>query len=61
MNSAVGKTSFGRLVASALRWPFIDIDAKIEHELKCSIKEYMATRTWPEFRAIELKVGLCDN
>jgi len=48
-----GKTTIGRQLARALRWPFIDVDHEIERLLGCTIREYFARCGEEAFRQIE--------
>ncbi len=54
-----GKTTVGKLLASALDMDFIDMDSYIEKEQKCSIKEIFADKGEDEFRKLE-SIALCD-
>lgn len=49
----VGKSTVGRLLASQLKRPFIDLDVAIEQHIACSIKDFFDTRGEAEFRDIE--------
>jgi len=54
----VGKTYFGKLVADALKLPFIDTDDLIEKGFELSVKEIYEKVGEEEFRKIETKVIL---
>lgn len=51
-----GKTTLGRLAASALNRPFIDTDAEIEREAGISVPEIFASRGEAAFRELETDV-----
>jgi shikimate kinase len=48
-----GKTEVGRLLATRLGWSFVDVDALIEKEQKCSISDIFAKQGESKFREIE--------
>jgi shikimate kinase len=48
-----GKSTVGSLLASALGWPFIDLDTLIEAGQRLSIKEIFENSGEPFFRQIE--------
>ena len=50
---AAGKSTVGRVLASTLRWRFIDLDCEIECRTKLHIHELFATHGEPHFRRIE--------
>ena len=51
-----GKTTVGTLLARALGWRFIDIDAEIERTTGRTIAELFQTEGEPAFRAMELRL-----
>ena len=53
-----GKSSIGSLVAKKLKLDFIDIDKKIEKELKLSISNIFETKGEDYFRKFEEKITL---
>lgn len=53
---ATGKSAVGRLLASRLGRPFLDMDRLIEERQGCTIKELVAARGWPHFREEERKL-----
>jgi shikimate kinase len=50
---AAGKSTVGRVLASILRWRFLDLDCEIECRSKMRIHELFATHGEPHFRRIE--------
>lgn len=48
-----GKSTVGRLLAEALRLPFVDVDAAIETDQKLSIADIFVTHGEPHFRQLE--------
>jgi len=50
---AAGKSTVGRVLASLLRWRFIDLDCEIECRSKLRIHELFASYGEPHFRRIE--------
>ena len=52
----VGKSTVGRLLASQLKRPFIDLDVAIEQRIGCSIKDFFEARGEAEFRDIEAEM-----
>jgi shikimate kinase len=50
---AVGKTTVGRVLASLLRWRFIDLDCEIERRCSQRVQEIFAQHGEPHFRQIE--------
>jgi shikimate kinase len=50
---AAGKSTVGRVLASILRWRFLDLDCEIECRSKLDIHELFATHGEPHFRQIE--------
>lgn len=48
-----GKSTIGRLLAEALDWKFVDIDAEIERQAGCSIPEIFASQGEERFRDFE--------
>ena len=48
-----GKTTAGRLCASKLGMPFVDIDDVVEQTAGCSVGSIFATEGEPEFRRLE--------
>lgn len=53
-----GKSTVGRLLASALQWPFVDLDERIAERAKMSVREIFATHGEAAFRAFERDVTL---
>jgi shikimate kinase len=51
-----GKTTFGKKLASALAYPFFDLDHQIEAQVKQSIAEYFAAHGEADFRQLESSV-----
>ncbi len=51
-----GKSSFGRRLASELRWGLIDTDREIEHRAGMTIPEIFATQGEEAFRTLERQV-----
>lgn len=50
---AVGKSSIGRVLATRLRRPFVDLDELLEEEMGETIAALVARAGWPEFRRRE--------
>ena len=50
-----GKSAVARSLSRQLRMPFIDLDARIERQVGCSIANYFAQKGEDEFRALETK------
>lgn len=50
---AAGKSTVGRVLASILRWRFLDLDCEIECHSKLRIHELFATHGEPHFRRVE--------
>jgi shikimate kinase len=50
---AAGKSTVGRVLASRLRWRFLDLDCEIECRSKLRIDEIFALHGEPHFRHIE--------
>lgn len=50
---AAGKSTVGRVLASILRWRFLDLDCEIECRSKMRIHELFATHGEPHFRRLE--------
>ncbi|MGA2371377.1 MAG: shikimate kinase [Candidatus Korobacteraceae bacterium] len=50
---AAGKSTVGRVLASILRWRFLDLDCEIECRTKLHIHELFATHGEAHFRQIE--------
>jgi shikimate kinase len=50
---AAGKSTVGRVLASILRWRFIDLDCEIECRSQLRISELFATYGEPHFRQVE--------
>lgn len=48
-----GKTSTGRELARALRWPFLDLDEQIAERAGLSVRDIFATHGEGHFRALE--------
>lgn len=48
-----GKTSVGRLLAQALGWEFLDLDAHIESRAGATVPSLFATHGEPHFRRLE--------
>ena len=63
--SCCGKTEGGALLAEKLNMNFVDIDIKIEEEIKMPIKEIFSKYGEPYFRNLEKetieKVALCKD
>jgi shikimate kinase len=53
---AAGKTTVGRKLAAALRWPFIDVDGEIEARSGRSIAEWFRNPGEAAFRAMEAEL-----
>lgn len=51
-----GKTTVGHRLSQALRWPFYDIDAAIEHHGQCDISSFFSRHGEPAFRALEEEI-----
>ncbi len=51
-----GKTTVGRILAEALKWPFIDTDPLIELRARLSIADIFARLGEPAFRDLEAAV-----
>ena len=50
-----GKSAVARSLSRQLQVPFIDLDARIERQIGCSIARYFADKGEAEFRALETK------
>lgn len=50
-----GKSSVGAALAESLGWPFVDLDAYIEHKMDRSIAEMFSLEGEEYFRAVELE------
>ncbi len=50
---ASGKSTVGRILASKLGWPFLDMDEELERRLGASISEVVKTHGWEAFRGWE--------
>ena len=50
-----GKSAVARSLSRQLQVPFIDLDARIERQIGCSIARFFAERGEEEFRALETK------
>jgi len=48
-----GKSSVGRLLSERLNLPFVDLDAQIESQAGCSIREIFSSRGETAFRQLE--------
>ena len=48
-----GKTTVGAWAAKLLDWPFIDLDTRLEIDVRCTIPELIATKGWDHFRKLE--------
>ena len=48
-----GKTTAGRWASPTLGWPFLDLDEELERGMNVSIKDFVNTRGWDEFRTAE--------
>jgi shikimate kinase len=55
---AAGKSTVGRVLASILRWRFLDLDCEIECRSKLHIHELFAIHGEPRFRQIEAEALL---
>lgn len=51
-----GKSYYGKALARALSWEFVDTDTLIEQKMGLSIKEFVQQHGWPHFRKIENEV-----
>ena len=51
-----GKTTVGRMIAEALEWDFVDLDAWIERDAGMSIRDIFRTRGELAFRAMESRL-----
>ena len=58
-----GKSTVGRIVAQALDWDFVDLDAEIERRAGRSIADLFATEGESAFRTLEreLTLELCSG
>ena len=54
-----GKSFYGRALAKALNWKFLDTDEMIEKEQNATITEIVQLHGWPYFRKLEKT--LCQN
>eukprot|EP00834_Sanchytrium_tribonematis_P004179 NODE_191_length_13422_cov_1.451025.p1 type:complete len:1469 gc:universal NODE_191_length_13422_cov_1.451025:7688-3282(-) len=52
----VGKSHFGKFLASKLQYSFLDLDDEIKCSLGSSIKEHIEQMGWQNFREIEYKI-----
>ncbi len=50
---AVGKSTVGRVLASLLRWRFVDLDCEIERSTGQRVQEIFARQGEPHFRQLE--------
>lgn len=53
-----GKSAVARSLSRRLGMPFLDLDARIETEIGCSIAEFFAREGEPKFREIETRLLL---
>lgn len=53
---ASGKSTVGRLLASRLRWPFLDMDRELEQRIGRSIRELVEDEGWEGFRSRERRL-----
>lgn len=51
-----GKSTIGRYLARRWSVPFVDVDAAIEEQIHCSIREFFAKEGEARFRAVEQDV-----
>lgn len=51
-----GKSTIGRYLARRWSVPFMDVDAAIEEQIQCSIKDFFAKEGEENFRAVEQEV-----
>lgn len=51
-----GKSTIGRYLAKRWAVPFIDVDAAIEEQIGCTIREFFAKEGEPKFRDVEQDV-----
>ena len=50
-----GKSAVGRALAKKLKWPFIDLDERIEKEARCSVAQIFSTEGEAGFRQREAR------
>jgi len=58
-----GKSYYGKALAKALNWKFLDTDEMIEKQQNGTITEIVQKHGWPYFRKLENAVchNLCEN
>tara|TARA_B100001094_G_C17825003_1_gene620405 strand:- start:51 stop:566 length:516 start_codon:yes stop_codon:yes gene_type:complete len=56
--AGVGKTTFGKEIASKNNYSFIDVDTLINNEIKVSIHDYIQSHSEKEFLALEESIIL---
>ncbi|HHE65498.1 MAG TPA: shikimate kinase [Bacteroidetes bacterium] len=52
----VGKTTVSKDLADKLKWPYVSSDEKIEEKCGMTIREFVASSGWQEFRKLEKSV-----
>ena len=58
-----GKSYYGRALAKALSWKFLDTDEMIEKQQNATITEIVQNYGWPHFRKLEKTLchDICEN